>query len=220
MLVIRMFPFSWALVLLVLAGCSSNDDKALNEFSRAYSGFHSRAEEVNTCARMPLDNEGHFWTALKEAVDTSTSDADRVDAATAAIGAYRTDVVPMMAVCASFVQSMDTSVGTLIEAANRIKNDQLRFEAVGIAKHSRALQVAFSLLLPLYQQRLEMTTNMLNDELRAKGVPSKFLFNHRTDAITALRKETDNKWQEVASAWRDTEDAFSALKGKTKLTDY
>lgn len=205
----------------IAVGACSTSELSVDQFSRAYTEFRDRATEMDTCARLPMERDSLFWTSLVEAVNTQTSDASRAAGAVAALAAYRSEVAPVMLVCAEYVQNMDVSVVSLVETANRIKTDRIRSEAVEIARLARALQIAYSSLMPLYERRFTLQTTMLNDEVRVSGVLSHVpIFAQRAQEVAGLVKESDQRWTEAAAAWRSTQDAFAALKGQTGLKTY
>jgi hypothetical protein len=205
-------------VLIVSVGCA-NERPALDEFSRAYTGFWDTAGWTNQAARIPVDRDSDYWKALSQAMDTRASNHQRAEAASTALAAYAAQTAGVMAVFDESIGSMDSSVTALIETANRIKNEDARAQATGTAKHARALQTAFAALVPLYQRRFELQLECLRDMVANDGALTASNL-HGSQEIGTLVAESDECWKEAADLWHKTQDAFSAMKGQFALKTY
>jgi hypothetical protein len=203
--------------LLACLGCAK-DRPALDEFSRAYTGFFDTAELTNQAARIPVEHDSEYWKALTQAMDTRATNQYRAEAARAALAAYESQTAGIMMVFNESIGSMDSSVAVFIEAANRIKNADARAQATETTKHARALQVAYAALVPLYQRRFELQLEVLRDMVADDGALTAIVRNrHGSEELGKLVAESDDRWNEAAEHWHKTEDAFSAMKGQFAL---
>jgi len=124
-----------------------------------------------------------------------------------------------MRIFAENVSKMDSSIGNLIEIANKINNEQSRLKAIEISKHAREMEEAYSSLHTLYGRRFDLQISVLNELISLNGDLSTIVsFKRGAGEITSLVNESDVKWRQAAKAWNDTKDSFSSLKGMSNLT--
>jgi len=217
----RRAGFVLALTVLIVGFGCANERPALDEFSRVYTVFFDAAELTDQAARVPLDKDSDYWKALTLAMDTRASGQQRAEAASTALATYSAQTASEIAVFDESIGSLDSSVTTLIETANRIKNADARAQGTATAKHARALQAAFAALLPLYQRRFELQLEVLRDFVADNGALTAIARNqHGASELHTLIAESNERWKEAAEYWQETKDAFSAMKGQFALKTY
>jgi hypothetical protein len=206
--------------LLLVAGCAT-DREPLDRFSRAYTRFRDVGQTAYEAVQLAFHPESEYWQLLPEATDVRATNRDRARLAGVAMETYRRETAPLMTVSMRAFGSMDSSITALIEAANRIKNQEARARAVETAQRAREMQTALGRFVAVAQRRFEMQIALLQDLVSGDGAISAIdVSSFRADEAMRLKNESDEKWREVTGSWRKTKDAFAALKGRFDLKSY
>ncbi len=166
---------------------------------------------------MWVDLESDYWKALRDAMNTRASNGFRAQAARAAIAAYHSQTEPIEAVLRENLDSMDSTVTGLVEAANRIRDERARVQATEIARQAREMVTGYWALVPLYQRRFQLQLDILQDMVSMGGALSAIVaVRYQSEEIKALNAESERTWRGAINDWDKTRDTFSALEGAVR----
>jgi hypothetical protein len=162
-----------------------------------------------------------YWGELQAALDTRSTNLLRAAHASLAASIYDKTFPNALESLGGDLDTMDKAVLRMIEIANSIEDAEYRKDALDAAKAARAVHTAFVTVGNLWNRRFTVLTEMLQDLVRDNGkLGGTPLFKTRGETAKVITEEMDQAGSQSAAALQECKDAFSALKGKSKLTAY
>ena len=229
------FRLTFILVLLLFVsatGCSNiqSDRESLNKFASAYVAFRKALTDAEVMSWViVLDQsertDGSKVTAYRNffagALDVTASNEVRAGSARQAIKYQDSD--SKMSEFDRRNDVLDSASLALVQAANAIRNENHRRQAVAIAESARNIEHRFSALRKDYVDTYDMQMVVVTAIAKARGDLNR--------AITAIREavpekkrlgsELDNLREEEQAELQRLQERYAAFKGTTGVTlDY
>ena len=202
--------------------------KNLNAFAESYSDFRDQQYDTYIYSYVPVvdasseTGEKNYFTYLAGAVDTKQTNSYRKSNAEQALSSYNSLNQKAMDTFSEHIGALDLATSQLVEAANRISDDEYRNTATEITKYAREIQQNYESLRLKYVERFNLQTKLL-EELVDNGGDIFSLGLTLKDGGTKIPKigeDIQNLTQETDKISQKMDDLYFSLKGRTGFKDY
>jgi chemotaxis protein histidine kinase CheA len=217
-------------LLLSLTGCFGPGDnrEALNAFALAYVGFHKAVDDSEVSMWViALDVSGDRHTTayrqnFLEAFDTHNTNRRRAENAKQAVLA-REESNPVLDDFDMRNDKCDAKSLAMVEAANAIRDNAYRKQAVSLAGDARDIPAALGQMKMDYSQIYTLQVNLASELAANSGYMRAILpqMKRMVPEQKKLLEETDRLRDKLQTSVRAMETQYAAIKGMTGITiDY
>ena len=220
----------WIAILIALffVFTKATENNSVNAFAQSYSDFRDQQYDTHIYSYIPVvdasseTGEENYFTYLAKAVDTKQTNNFRKSNAEQALSSYDSLNQKAMDTFSERIGKLDSATSRLVEAANKIGNDEYRTTATEVTKYARQIQQNYESLRLKYVERFNLQTKLLGEladnggDIFALGITLKdggTKIPKIGGDIKSLIEETDKTSQKM-------DDLYFSLKGRAGLKDY
>jgi len=215
-----------------IAGCSggSRHDESLDGFASAYVNFRkalrdteivSWAIALDQSEDVDAESGTNYRMAFVRALDTKISNRQRADAAAQALG-FHNSTHPLDDF-ETRNDAVDETSLALVQAANAVKDERHRQQAVLVATSARRLEQSLTALRNNYVDTYYLQTNLLDAIVREKGDLGR-VFTSMRDILPEKNKlwaEGQTLRKEEQTSLSRVQEQYAAFRGMTGIVlDY
>ena len=216
------------LAVLFFAFTKVTENNGVKAFAQSYSDFRNQQYDTYIYSYVPVvdasseTGEENYFTYLARAVDTKQTNNFRKSNAEQALSSYDSLNQKAMDTFSERIGGLDSATSQLVEAANKINNDEYRTTAIEITKYARQIQQNYESLRLKYVERFNLQTKLLGElvgnggDIFALGITLKdggTKIPKIGEEIQSLTEETDKTSQKM-------DDLYFSLKGRVGLKNY
>jgi hypothetical protein len=219
---------------VLLTGCSyvRHDRESLNKFATAYISFRQAVKDSEVVAwAIELDQsertDGSNGTSYRRyfagALDTTASNRVRADSAREAVEYHDSNSTKWTDDFDSRIAAVDEKSLALVEAANAIRSDGYRPQAVAIAESARKIQHTFDTLREDYVNIYDLQVVLLNTIAKENGDLGRALrlMQQKLPDQNRLEAERDKLLKDEQESLQRLQEQYAAFKGTTgTILDY
>jgi hypothetical protein len=226
-----------SVLFIIFFNLYNPENKKLNNFSVAYSNYQKiEGASLNNsviimmisgdfpeCTNNVLCGENTFYPLFGKALDFSTTPTSRVKSAQSAISFYDSTAKEVLDNFNQHNNELKEKSLKLVEVANSLKEGEPRDVALKIAKESTSLRESYEKAYYTYNSIFSSRLAVLNYLVKHGGTILNSDFNEFKEESTAIKlkySEVGDIYGDVNKNRKDTEEDFSAFKGKTGVKEY
>jgi type II secretory pathway pseudopilin PulG len=206
----------------------------LDAFAQSYSGFSVQRNETSIDSVVPIidtstdengkeTGEKNYFTYLAGAVNSKQTNASRKSNAEQALLSYNSFNQKLMDDFWKSIDKLDSSTSRLVEAANKINNEEYRSTAIEVTKYARQIQQNYESLRLKYVERFEVQIEFLEKLVENDGnLPSLGITFLKSSGgkVTKISEDVKSLNEEISKISQKMNDTYLSLKGRAGLKDY